>query len=107
MDAVTFGAQTTDKSEGRLPDGSGTIAVLAQASPGAANSVASNTPPGLDALVNRTVGEGSLLTFTATATDADLPPQTLTFSLEAGEPSGASITTNGVFTDSHRSPRPG
>ena len=98
VDAVTFGAQTTDKSEGRLPDGSGTIAVLAQASPGAANSVASNTPPGLDALVNRTVGEGSLLTFTATATDADLPPQTLTFSLEAGAPSGASITTNGVFT---------
>ena len=98
VDAVTFGAQTTDKSEGRLPDGSGSIAVLAQASPGAANSVQSNTAPVLNALVNRTVGEGSLLTFTATATDADVPQQTLTFSLEAGAPSGAGISTSGVFT---------
>jgi CotH kinase protein/Lamin Tail Domain/Putative Ig domain/PA14 domain len=98
VDAVTFGAQTTDKSEGRLPDGSGTIAVLAQASPGAANSVQPNTAPELDALLNRTVGEGSLLTFTAIATDADVPQQTLMFSLEAGAPSGASISTAGVFT---------
>ena len=98
VDAVTFGAQTTDQSEGRLPDGSGTIAVLAQASPGAPNSVQSNTAPILEALPNRTVGEGSLLTFTATATDANLPPQTLTFSLEAGAPNGASISPSGVFT---------
>ena len=40
----------------------------------------------------------SLLTFTATATDADLPANTLTFSL-SGEPVGASIDPNtGVFT---------
>jgi hypothetical protein len=98
VDAVSFGAQTTDKSEGRLPDGSGTVAVLTQASPGAANAVQANTAPALDALVNRTVGEGSLLTFTVTATDTDVPQQTLTFSLEAGAPSGASISTSGVFT---------
>lgn len=98
VDAVTFGAQITDKSEGRLPDGSGSIAMLAQASPGAANSVSSNTPPVLDALVNRTVGEGSLLTFTATATDTNVPQQALTFNLEAGAPSGASISPSGVFT---------
>lgn len=99
VDAVTFGAQATDISEGRLPDGSATIAALATPSPGAANYVsASNTPPVLDPLPNRTVGEGSLLTFTATATDSDLPAQTLTFSLDAGAPSGAGITTGGVFT---------
>jgi hypothetical protein len=99
VDAVTFGAQTTDKSEGRLPDGSATITTLTAPSPGAANSAPqSNTPPVLDALLNRTVGEGSLLTFTATATDTNFPQQTLSFSLDSGAPSGAGITTDGVFT---------
>ncbi|MDB6029566.1 MAG: multidomain protein with s-layer y region, glug motif, ig motif, i-set domain, pkd domain, partial [Verrucomicrobiales bacterium] len=42
---------------------------------------------------------GSTLTFTATATDPDLPAQTLTFSLDAGAPTGASISgTTGAFT---------
>jgi hypothetical protein len=99
VDAVTFGPQTTDKTEGRWPDGSATIAALTTPSPGAANYVsASNTPPVLDSLPNRTVGEGTLLTFTATATDTDVPQQLLTFSLDAGYPSGAGITTAGVFT---------
>jgi hypothetical protein len=39
-----------------------------------------------------------LLTFTATATDADDPANTLTFSLEGTVPSGAGITAGGVFT---------
>ena len=43
------------------------------------------------------MNEGTLLTFTATATDADLPAQTLAFSL-VGAPAGASITSGGVFT---------
>ena len=38
------------------------------------------------------------LSFTATATDSDLPANTLTFSLDAGAPAGASITPAGVFT---------
>ena len=38
---------------------------------------------------NQTVNEGSTLTFTATATDADLPANTLTFSLDAASPAGA------------------
>lgn len=57
-----------------------------------------NTAPVLAVIGNKSVNEGSLLTFTATATDADLPAQALTFSLDAGAPSGASITTAGVFT---------
>ncbi len=40
----------------------------------------------------------TLLTFPVSATDTDQPPQTLTFSLGSGAPSGASITTNGVFS---------
>ena len=36
------------------------------------------------------------MTFTATATDHDLPAQTLSFSL-VGAPAGASMTSGGVF----------
>ena len=40
------------------------------------------------------------LTFTATATDADLPANTLTFSLDAGAPAGGMTidASTGVFT---------
>src|SRR5262249_15516622 len=45
-----------------------------------------------------TANEGSLLTFTAAATGADIPAQTLSFSL-VGAPSGATIDPmSGVFT---------
>ena len=57
-----------------------------------------NTPPVLGAISDQTVYANTLLTFTASATDTDQPPQTLTFSLGAGAPTGASITTGGVFT---------
>jgi PKD repeat protein len=57
-----------------------------------------NTAPVLAAIGNRTVNEGALLSFTATATDADLPAQTLTFTLGAGAPAGAAITAGGAFT---------
>ena len=58
-----------------------------------------NTAPVLAAIANKTVNEGSLLTFTATATDADLPANTLTYSLAAGAPAGASINAStGVFS---------
>ncbi|HET9252233.1 MAG TPA: putative Ig domain-containing protein, partial [Candidatus Eisenbacteria bacterium] len=57
-----------------------------------------NLAPVLAAIGNRTVNEGSLLSFTATATDADLPANTLTFSLGAGAPAGAAITAGGNFT---------
>jgi hypothetical protein len=67
--------------------------------PGAADTSGSiNTPPVLGAIGNRTVNENAPLSFTATATDADMPAQMLTFSLDAGGPAGASITPGGVFT---------
>src|SRR5207247_9961751 len=37
------------------------------------------------------INEGDLLTFTASATDSDIPVQTLTYALQAGAPDGASI----------------
>ncbi len=57
-----------------------------------------NTAPVLAAIGNRSVSEGSLLNFTATATNPDAG-QTLTYSLDSGAPSGATINaTTGVFS---------
>jgi uncharacterized delta-60 repeat protein len=57
-----------------------------------------NHPPVLAAIANQTVSEGSLLTFTASATDPDAG-QTLTYSLAPGAPAGATINpTTGVFS---------
>ncbi len=58
---------------------------------------APNTPPVLTAIPNQTVYANTLLGFTASATDADQPPQTLTFTLGSGAPVGATITANGIF----------
>ena len=56
-----------------------------------------NSAPVLGAIGNKTVNEGSALTFTATATDPDAG-QTATFSLDAGAPAGASINSStGAF----------
>lgn len=57
-----------------------------------------NAAPVLTAIGNQTVNEGSALTFTATATDAN-PGQTLTYSLLAGNPAGSSInSSSGAFS---------
>lgn len=57
-----------------------------------------NAAPVLSAIPGQTVIQGALLTFTAAATDVDLPANTLTFSL-VGAPSGAAIHPGtGVFT---------
>jgi hypothetical protein len=56
-----------------------------------------NSPPVLSSIGNQSVAEGSLVTVTASATDADLPAQTLTYSLVTA-PMGATIgATTGVF----------
>lgn len=58
-----------------------------------------NDAPVLAAIGSKTVFLGSALTFGATATDIDLPAQTLTFSLFGTVPSGASINgSTGAFT---------
>ena len=57
-----------------------------------------NDPPALAALGNQSVDEGVLLTFAAIANDVDTPADTLTFSLDAGAPTGAAIDpSSGVF----------
>lgn len=58
----------------------------------------SNRPPVLDAISDQAVIEGGSVNFTSTASDPDLPANVLTYTLAAGAPAGAAITTNGVFT---------
>lgn len=58
-----------------------------------------NLAPALNPISSKTVNEKAALTFTAMASDADLPANTKTFSLDAGAPTGASIDpATGVFT---------
>ncbi len=57
-----------------------------------------NQAPLLATITNRVVHAGTLVLFTNTATDADLPTNSLGFSLDVGAPLTASIGTNtGVF----------
>ncbi|MBN1889668.1 MAG: putative Ig domain-containing protein, partial [Thermoflexales bacterium] len=56
-----------------------------------------NAAPQLDPIGDRVVDEGSLLAFTATASDPDLPAQALSFSLDAGSVGSIDAGT-GLFT---------
>jgi hypothetical protein len=56
-----------------------------------------NSAPVLAAQTNHTVAEGTLLSLTNSATDSDIPANTLTYSL-LNPPAGASISTEGVIT---------
>ena len=60
--------------------------------------VLSNTPPVLAAISNYTVNVGQTVAFTASATDSNQPPPTLTFSLLSA-PTNATLNTNsGAFS---------
>jgi hypothetical protein len=58
-----------------------------------------NVAPVLASIGNKSSVWGSVLSFTASASDADLPANALTFSLDPGAPAGASIDpASGAFT---------
>ncbi len=64
------------------------------------NTLGQNTAPNLAAIANRVILAGQTLTLTNSASDAEAPPQWLTFSLTGPPlpPGGASInSSNGVF----------
>src|SRR5205807_5769466 len=56
-----------------------------------------NLPPSLAAIRDWTIDDEALLTFKANATDPNIPPEPLAFSLGLNAPNGASISTVGVF----------
>jgi hypothetical protein len=97
VDYVSFGAQTSDISQGRYPDGSANMVFMITATPHTNNLF--NTAPVLAAISNKVVTLGQTVAFTAAATDTDQPPQILTYSLGAGAPSGAGVnSTSGLFS---------
>jgi regulation of enolase protein 1 (concanavalin A-like superfamily) len=96
VDYVNYGPQFPDVSEGRYPDGSFSSFLMPVASPGT-NNVVPNSAPRLDPIADKVLMLGQSLRFTATASDTDLPPQALTFSLGPNPPPGASIGTGGLF----------
>jgi lamin tail-like protein/putative Ig domain-containing protein len=100
IDTVTFGAQTNDVSQGRFPDGGlNQMPYFVQPTPGSPNTLESNLPPVLAPISDRIIHEGSQLSFVVRATDPNLVPQILTFSLDPGGPPGAAVhPTDGVFT---------
>jgi glucuronoarabinoxylan endo-1,4-beta-xylanase len=59
---------------------------------------ASNSPPSIGGVSNRTIHAGVTLVITNSATDPDAPPQTLAYSLVQGPANATLNPTNGVFT---------
>ncbi len=58
-----------------------------------------NQPPVLDPIADQTASQGGLLTLTLHGTDADLPPNHLTYRLDPGAPAGAQVDpATGEFT---------
>ena len=102
VDYVTFGAQTSDISMGRYPDGNATIALMPTATP-RTNNVVPNTPPVWNLMGNQLLVLGQTLSLTASATDSDYPAQTLAYGLATNTPSGAtlnSLTGHFIWTPS-------
>ena len=62
------------------------------------NAPTSNTPPTLAAITNRTIIAGTTINFTNTASDTNIPAQTLTFSLQGGQAGSSLNSVNGIFT---------
>lgn len=94
IDFVAFGAQVTDVSQGRFPDGAANIITLSVPTPRAVNLFQlPNTPPILDPVAAQTVTEGQLLLISLHAIDTNVPAQNLVFSLDPGAPTNAAINS--------------
>lgn len=91
VDALSFGAQSNNVSQGRFPDGGDEPFVFMDVpTPGAANSAATaNQPPVLTVTGDRAGDEGTTFTLQATATDPDIGQQ-LQFGI-FGAPPGATM----------------
>lgn len=97
IDTLTFGAQTTDVSQGRFPDGAVDFFSMPTPTP-QTNNILPNTAPLLAAISNKFVHVGQPVQFTAMATDAQSAYQSLTFSL-SNAPAGASLNaSSGIFS---------
>jgi hypothetical protein len=101
IDAVTFGQQFANVSEGRYPDGNAHREYMPTFTPRAPNvstNTSNNTAPTLTPVPDAVVLLGQMLSFTVTAQDAEAPQQVLTYSLVGPVPDGATINpATGLF----------
>lgn len=99
IDAVTFGEQSADISEGRYPDGGSVFMQFSAPTPGNPNIIpgSTNKPPVIEPIPDKLVTVGQTLRFNIVATDNDVPAQTLTYSFDGTAPAGAQINANGAF----------
>lgn len=97
--SLVFGQQTNNLSQGRFADGSSALYFMTMPTPGSANTIGGplNTAPVIPPIATRTNRVGQNISFQITATDAEVPPQVLTYSLLGFPPSGAGITSGGLF----------
>ena len=87
-------------------DGPGSYSIVVSVSDGTSNAAGSfsvnvteeNSPPSIAPISDLSVDEGNSVNVTASASDPDLPNQTLSFSLDAGSAAGASISSSGAFS---------
>jgi len=88
-------AQLFDWTTGAVSDPDGVRALTGGA---ALPPPGGNTPPVLAAVSNYTVNVGQTVAFTASATDTDQPPQTLTYALLSGATNATLNTNSGAFS---------
>ena len=100
IDGVRFTNQVSNISEGRFADGASAIYSMTTPTPRLPNTLGGgNTAPQLAAIADKIVTLGQTLSFTASATDAEAPPQTLSFKMDGSVPNGAMIgAASGLFT---------
>ncbi|MFN8445069.1 MAG: Ig-like domain-containing protein [Caldilineaceae bacterium] len=56
-----------------------------------------NDPPQVSAIADQSIDESTPFSLAVVANDVDLPAQNLSFSLEAGAPTGTTVDNNGLF----------
>ncbi len=95
IDTVTFEGQFTDRSQGRVPDGTGPQYFLLLATPGAANTIWANRYPTLAPIADTTAIIGQPFSQPVVAGDPD--GNTLAFT-GAGSLGGTVDPATGVFT---------
>jgi hypothetical protein len=104
FDTRTLSSGSATATNSTLPNGTNLIAAVYSGDSNylgrtnTLNQVVTNTPPVFAAITNRTVNVGQTVVFTASATDTDSPPQTLTFALLAGAANATLDTNSGAFS---------
>lgn len=97
VDSWAFGAQLANRTEGRLPDGTGDFIQLGPPTPRTNNEVyLPNTAPLFTSAVPGPFDEMTVVSFEVSAIDTDVPPQSVFLTL-SGAPPGATFDPNTGF----------